>query len=243
MGNLPLIGTLNIPSPPSQSKQSPFDIYTLLLVNGNLYVGKTKMGGVQKRFKQHVEGQGSEWTRLYPPVKVLNVFPGDGFDEDTQVIRMMNQYGIDKVRGGMYVQFILSQEQQLEIRRKMDSATDKCFHCGSSQHFIKNCPQWSIRQHIPQHLKEVSFEERHWTQYNQASLSTTTTTTTATTATTLSKPLLSPQPTETERKTTGRCYYCNGIGHYAKKCEKRMSESRCYKCKQMGHFAVDCGKK
>jgi predicted GIY-YIG superfamily endonuclease len=48
-------------------------IYVLELRGGKYYVGKTS--DVDHRFQQHKNGTGSVWTRLHPPVKIIERRP------------------------------------------------------------------------------------------------------------------------------------------------------------------------
>ncbi len=51
----------------------------------------------------------------------------------------MDKYGIDNVRGGVYTQVKLSQEQLNEINRKLDSVNDRCYICHKNGHFASSC--------------------------------------------------------------------------------------------------------
>lgn len=55
-------------------------IYTLQLQNGKYYVGKTD--NPQFRLNSHFNSNGSVWTSLYKPIKVLELIPNcDNYDE------------------------------------------------------------------------------------------------------------------------------------------------------------------
>jgi hypothetical protein len=76
-------------------------IYILELEYGKYYVGKTD--DVDKRYQQHLNGQGSYFTKKYKPVRILRIVPdANDFDEDRYVKEMMADHGIDNVRGGSY---------------------------------------------------------------------------------------------------------------------------------------------
>lgn len=82
-------------------------IYTLLLEGGLYYVGKT--GNPEKRYQQHLDEKGARWTILHHPVErillesffVLNKDDEDKW-EDFFTIKMMKEYGWNKVRGGRW---------------------------------------------------------------------------------------------------------------------------------------------
>src|SRR5579872_4286127 len=91
-------------------------IYILVLTEGKYYVGITQKN-VDKRFEEHLNGEGSLWTRKYKPLKVLSQsITNDNFDEDKHTLIMMDEYGIDNVRGGSFVQENLTDEQKNIIK-------------------------------------------------------------------------------------------------------------------------------
>jgi len=114
------------------------NIYILKLEGGNYYVGKSD--NPAQRFIQHINGEGAGWTKKYRPIKLLNIIPNaSGFDEDKHVKELMAKYGIDKVRGGTYVQDKLSAAQEEMIKKEIRGATDCCTRCGKEGHFVANC--------------------------------------------------------------------------------------------------------
>ena len=117
---------------------STTNIYILKLKNNKYYIGKTN--DVNKRFQQHVSGTGSSWTSTHEPIKILKVIENASqFDEDKYVKEYMNKYGIDNVRGGRYCRITLDDNEIKNIKSSIISATDKCFKCGESGHFAKQC--------------------------------------------------------------------------------------------------------
>ena len=113
-------------------------IYILKLVEDKYYIGKTT--NVRMRYKQHVEGNGSEWTRKYIPIRLIKCFEMKNlFDEDNTTKEYMKNHGIDNVRGGSYCQIILSDEIKNFIQRELWSIDNKCHNCGGD-HFVNFCP-------------------------------------------------------------------------------------------------------
>ena len=113
-------------------------VYVLQLVEGHYYVGKTK--DMARRYREHASGTASNWTKKYPPVKILEQIPNkDGFDEDAYTKRYMTKYGIDRVRGASYCQIKLSNEIKLMIKNEIYGAEDHCYRCGQKGHYANAC--------------------------------------------------------------------------------------------------------
>jgi len=114
------------------------NIYVLRLKGGKYYIGKSE--DVMGRYQQHLNGQGSAWTRKYAPVSlektIENVSP---FEEDKVTKEYMDKYGIENVRGGSYVSLELSEFQIEALKTEIWGAKDKCTQCGRTSHFAKDC--------------------------------------------------------------------------------------------------------
>jgi hypothetical protein len=114
------------------------DIYVLELEGGKYYVGKTK--NFEKRLKQHEEGDGSSWTKKYPPIDGwIEKENCADFDEDNITKKYMGNYGINNVRGGTYAQITLSNAQITLLEAEINTLNDECFKCGKKGHFAKDC--------------------------------------------------------------------------------------------------------
>jgi len=117
---------------------SKTNIYILRLEGGRYYVGKSD--DIMNRYAQHLSGSGSAWTRKHKPVAlektIENVSP---FEEDKITKEYMSKYGIDKVRGGSYVEINLSDSQKQSVNIEIWAAKDCCTQCGRKGHFVKAC--------------------------------------------------------------------------------------------------------
>ncbi|GBB83157.1 hypothetical protein RclHR1_00010039 [Rhizophagus clarus] len=114
-------------------------VYVLECSNNKYYVGKTTRS-VDIRFREHRNGTGSEWTRLYQPIRIAESEQTDNVHlELTKTLDYMNRYGIDNVRGGSFSNVNLTETQRQEIRRMLSSANDTCFRCGRASHFAYEC--------------------------------------------------------------------------------------------------------
>ena len=114
------------------------NIYVLRLEGGRYYVGKSD--NVMNRYQQHIKGSGSAWTRKYKPISLEKTIENvSSFEEDKVTKEYMSKYGIDKVRGGSYVEVELSDFHKEALKMEFCSAKDLCTNCGRPGHFVKYC--------------------------------------------------------------------------------------------------------
>lgn len=138
------------------------NIYVLALEDGKYYVGRSAEPA--QRFLQHVEGAGSEWTRRFAPLRVVECVQGDAFDEDKLTKRYMQRYGIENVRGGSYCLPDLERTDLVTLRKELANAEDRCFQCGEAGHFVAQCPrQLCTRCGRNTHTAERCVAVRHFT--------------------------------------------------------------------------------
>uniref|UniRef100_A0A6C0B756 CCHC-type domain-containing protein n=1 Tax=viral metagenome TaxID=1070528 RepID=A0A6C0B756_9ZZZZ len=113
-------------------------IYALKLEQNKYYIGKTNIPHF--RIENHFSSNGSEWTKMYKPLSILEIKPNcDDYDEDKITRQYMDKYGIDNVRGGSFVSIMLN-KPTIDILQQMSNGTNnKCFTCGGNWHFSKDC--------------------------------------------------------------------------------------------------------
>jgi len=134
------LDNMNMTSVKNNKKEvNIFNVYILRLQCGKYYVGRTTRP-VKQRFEEHLNGNGSAWTKQYKPIEILETKQGDKFLELTETLRMMEKYGIENVRGTTYCQINLSKKTIEEINMQIKGANDRCYTCGSSGHFAAKCP-------------------------------------------------------------------------------------------------------
>ena len=134
-------------------------VYVLELEYGKYYVGKTT--DVARRFQQHLSGSSSSWTRMFRPIRIINVIHDcDGLDEDRITVKYMIKHGIHNVRGGPYISRKLSFEEVTHIHRRIRMAMDLCLICGSNGHFANKCNhQYTLEENCFICLSKTHFTE------------------------------------------------------------------------------------
>lgn len=114
-------------------------IYVLQCERNRYYIGKTDRR-LKDRVEEHFHSSGSEWTRTYKPIKVIEVKQNaDDFDEDKYTKIYMKKFGIDKVRGGTYTQMELPEYQLRTLEKELCGASDLCYRCNRTGHFASTC--------------------------------------------------------------------------------------------------------
>ena len=113
-------------------------IYILKLKEGKYYIGKTK--NIEKRWNEHLSGEGSGWTKKYKPTFLMKIIVSTSyFDEDKYVKEYMAKYGIENVRGGTYSNIVLDDNSILVLEKEIRHSKNLCTRCGRDTHFIKDC--------------------------------------------------------------------------------------------------------
>jgi hypothetical protein len=115
-----------------------FKLYVLYLKSNKFYVGKT-CKKVIDRFNIHKKGNGSEWTKIYKPIKILEQFESnDKFDEDKYTKKYMDKFGIDNVRGGSYSSVILLDWQIKALENELKTSNVFCSNCDKLEQPLKS---------------------------------------------------------------------------------------------------------
>jgi cellular nucleic acid-binding protein len=113
-------------------------IYVLQLQNDKYYVGKTSHP--HSRIETHFTNNGSEWTKLHKPIKLLELIPNcDHYDEDKYTYKYMDKFGIDNVRGGSYSTPVLDDCTINQLIKISNSVNNRCYTCGKSGHYANYC--------------------------------------------------------------------------------------------------------
>jgi len=188
------------------------NIYVLKLEGGNYYVGKSD--DVIERFKQHIDGKGSAWTKKHRPLSLVefrdNVSP---LTEDMVTKQYMAKHGIDKVRGGSYVTEELDEFQRESIQKELWNAADCCTQCGHKGHFVAQCNATTdvngkrIEYEESEDEWGCSYYDRTFTSEYGCGVH--------------ERSCKSKQVKVTPAKKGGTCYRCGRSGHYSPDCFAR----------------------
>ena len=136
-------------------------LYVLQLTHNKWYVGKTD--DVAKRYQQHKAGYGSEWTKIYNPVKLVETREvKSDHDENNLTKDLMKKYGVENVRGGSYSQVVLGGTTLQFLQREVRGNEDSCFNCGKSGHFVKDCPEETDEEEDDDDLCFRCGRKGHW---------------------------------------------------------------------------------
>lgn len=127
------------PPPPSKD----FAVYTLLLKNGVYYVGRSTRQEVDYRIEQHRIGhvKSAVYVKKHGFDKVVEIEYCDSpHQELIKFLQLVETHGAELVRGSIYCREKHGQKDLDEITRILRGSADKCYRCGSDQHFVAHCP-------------------------------------------------------------------------------------------------------
>ena len=140
-------------------------IYILELDKNKYYIGKTE--NPKFRISNHFNSNGSEWTKKYNPIKLIDLIQNsDDFDEDKYTLIYMKKYGINNVRGGTFSHLNLETNVIETLTKMINNDENKCFTCGELGHFAKECKKNNMSQ-VCFNCKEIGHFSKDCTKINK----------------------------------------------------------------------------
>jgi predicted GIY-YIG superfamily endonuclease len=132
--------------------------YVLQLESGKIYVGVTERD-ILIRYAEHVngKGKGSSWTKKYRPLKILasgEFCHRNKLLENEKTLEMMNEHGIENVRGGKWTTVNLTSFDINKINVDLDHMYDRCYKCHKSDHYSSDCLGLQKAVHINVNIPE-----------------------------------------------------------------------------------------
>ncbi|RIA99199.1 hypothetical protein C1645_747617 [Glomus cerebriforme] len=114
-------------------------VYVLECSDGKYYVGKTS----RSINIEHCNGSGSEWTRIYRPIRIVENEQTDdnAYSVLNKTLDYMSKYGIDSVRSDRYSEVYLSIEEKKNIKQLLLHKNDSCYdqHHEDEEHQCYRC--------------------------------------------------------------------------------------------------------
>lgn len=120
-------------------------LYVLLLEHGKYFVGRTKKPNYFQIEDFYKNNDYSLWTLKYRPVDVVEIItiPREEYEYEV-MMQIMENYGINNVRGLMYSEIKLTDEniENLKKSKVINNEKKHCYICCSYIHNAIKCKKY-----------------------------------------------------------------------------------------------------
>ena len=181
-------------------------VYILRLVGGKWYVGYTEKS--IDRVLDHAKKKGAKWTKKHPPMKKNYLYemtsPDHSIkDENRITLALMDQHGIQNVRGGSWCMVKMYPNTVKELKAEIGKLNpinktmgEKCSRCGRGSHNRARCYAVST-------VDGVTITSKSWTYWP--------------------KNVDRGKSSTTQKKNVINCGKCGRIGHNRLACRYKTT--------------------
>jgi len=104
--------------------------------DGCFYIGWAD--DVHRAFTEMRAGIGSQWIRLHRPASIVRIITdAEGYHETALLLEYFKTYGLDKVRGSLYPESVLTPAQIHNIQAALLNADDSLLESSMKNMAIK----------------------------------------------------------------------------------------------------------
>jgi hypothetical protein len=102
-------------------------VYILRLCENKFYIDSidvdkyaNQIEEITKNIQIHIDGYDIEWTRLYKPIGIYQIYKNCNIEDENKYTKiMMSKYGIDNVRGGIYKDLKLTETEMIILMNEI----------------------------------------------------------------------------------------------------------------------------
>jgi len=185
------------------------NIYILRLEQNKYFIGEAV--NLEKRLKDHSEGKVSQYTNIYRPISIKKIIPDSNPKHlDKYVIKYMEKYGMNMVRGGSFENEILTKEQ-IKYLKSQGIKEQQQQSITQEQQKQKSYEQPTLTLQEQQMIEQQLYQEEILQQPKQIMQR--------------RRPESSLKQDVLKipiRQANGTCYICGLDGHYKENCTRNQ---------------------
>jgi len=185
------------------------NIYIIRLEQNKYFIGEAV--NLEKRLKDHSEGKVSQYTNIYRPISIKKIIPDSNPKHlDKYVIKYMEKYGMNMVRGGSFENEILTKEQ-IKYLKSQGIKEQQQQSITQEQQKQKSYEQPTLTLQEQQMIEQQLYQEEILQQPKQIMQR--------------RRPESSLKQDVLKipiRQANGTCYICGLDGHYKENCTRNQ---------------------